>query len=254
MEWMKALRLDICILAGLLVIVGHSLGQAPKFSWLVVITTVILGCTTMVQNDWRDRWQDTLKAKYFVSRNPKAFFRFLLGCWIVTGGLVIAVLLSDWLTGLAIVGASILCLLYSEVKRVPFAALTITAGVSAMPALAPLAHGPFSWDIIALFLAVFLLIYGREIIKDIEDRSVDSGYKWTIPLNKGIKFSRRLSRFLVVIAFLIAIYLSPIYAGIGAVIGIIGASSPLYRKDAAAKWIIDISAVLILLGVIIQYI
>ena len=45
-------------------------------------------------------------------------------------------------------------------------------------------------QMLPLFGAAALLVFGREILKDVEDEEIDGGYKWTIPLAYGNRAAR----------------------------------------------------------------
>lgn len=86
----------------------------------------------------------------------------------------------------------------------------ITALTSASPILFVCLE-KYSYISIILFLIVFFLILGREVIKDYEDRNNDLNYKQTIFTQKRITDQNglRLAGILIFIAGLIAIFLPP---------------------------------------------
>ena len=71
--------------------------------------------------------------------------------------------------------------------KVPFLPNSLVAVTSASPVLFA---SPFNQSMQALFAAVTLFIFGREILCDLDDCNCDLGYKWTLPLAIGKKSAK----------------------------------------------------------------
>ncbi len=64
-NWIKALRLSIVLMAGLLTIVAFKLAGHINEWFLPTLIVVSIGSATMMQNDLRDRFHDLKKKKDF---------------------------------------------------------------------------------------------------------------------------------------------------------------------------------------------
>jgi 4-hydroxybenzoate polyprenyltransferase len=76
-------------------------------------------------------------------------------------------------------------LLYSEVRKIPWTPISLSALTSGSPAFLPSTLRADAAEMWPLFAAASLLMFGREILKDLEDETIDQGYKWTIPVAYG---------------------------------------------------------------------
>lgn len=179
--WIKSLRLPVCFLATSLIVVSFRVNGANP-PWLTVVTVFFGCCLTMLQNDWRDRHHDSRKGKVLALEHPKAFLVFLFVFWAVPLGLVPVVFRENRTMGFALAFLVLPVAAYSEVRRIPMAPVVIVSLVYAAPALLPVVTGQGSVKSWLIFLSSALVIFGREISKDIDDQHIDPGYKWTIPL------------------------------------------------------------------------
>lgn len=205
--WLKSLRLPICLLAGLLTVAGFRLGDV-QMSWLLVMAVVLISCSTMLQNDWRDRYHDIYKGKVLALQHPRAFLALLLAFWVVVCGLIVVVAVGNSNVGGALAILALAGLIYSETRRIPMVPVTLVALTSGSPALLPIMAGADASRIWLLFLSATLVIFGREITKDIDDHCIDGGYKWTIPLALGNKWAKAISVAAIVFGLAVAVQIS----------------------------------------------
>lgn len=189
-EWICSLRLSICLFPGVLVLVSFKIANlSMKHSWLCAITVVAIACATMVQNDWRDRFQDIKRRKYLAFNNPRKFFIFTVALWIIT--FILSAMLTAKNNNLGLLSCLMIAagLIYSETRKIPMAPIILVCLTWASLVLFPIFLGNGSFQIWLLFIFVFITVFGREIITDLKDVSVDINYKWTLPLKLGIKQS-----------------------------------------------------------------
>jgi len=185
-EWVKSLRLSICIFAGVLTLVGLKIGNLdPGQYWLCAIAVIAVSCATMVQNDWRDRFHDVSKGKNLAHNNPKKFLAFTVGMWIIAIGLSYAVTIQNFRLSLPLWLAITSGLIYSETRKIPMMPIFLVCATSASCALFPIFVGRNPQQVWLLAISVFLVIFGREMTKDLDDVSVDGNYKWTVPQKFG---------------------------------------------------------------------
>ena len=83
----KAIRLPECFgVVALGFIAFKYAGIKPES--LTLITLLFVIASTMLQNDWRDRFHDIEKGKTFASERPALFLCWLILFWIICGGLI----------------------------------------------------------------------------------------------------------------------------------------------------------------------
>jgi 4-hydroxybenzoate polyprenyltransferase len=217
---------------------------------LPTIFTIFLAGTCMVQNDWRDRKQDTLKGKCFASRNELPFLFFLLILWSAT--IALAVMLRQEQTEfgwLAVAGVSS-GLIYSETRKIPMIPALLVALTSASPTLFPVVIS-YSPVVLLLFLSTALLIFGREILKDLDDMNCDKGYKWTLPVSIGSKQAKVIAGVFILTASVASLALS-LKTFLGVTLLITSAICLMTDKShKTAKKLIDISVLLTLASLLV---
>lgn len=233
--WIKALRLPISILAGLLTVVSFKLVGLTSRSWLPALAVVAIACAHMVQNDWRDRFHDLKKGKDLAARHPRAFFVFTAIVWSIAAFLTLAVWRQDDRMGLIPACAMLVGFIHPETRRILLMPTTLGAITAASPVLFPVLVGNGSSAIWLLFVATAMVIFAREILKDLDDLSVDRGYKWTLPLKIGVDRSYTLVAALCLGSVVIAAMISA-----STLVGapLIGASLLCDRKRA--KLLLDL--------------
>jgi len=249
-DYIKALRLPIVFLAGLLCCVSYKISEAGELPILPIIFTVFLAGTCMVQNDWRDRKHDVRKGKFFASNNERPFLIYLLILWLVTAGLAIGLWQKQAELGYFALAYIFCGLIYSETRKMPFLPAFLVAIVSASPVLFP-AVSFRSQAPVLLFLSTSLLIFGREILKDLDDMRCDKGYKWTLPVSLGQKKSKLIAGLFILSASATSLILSlKTFPG---VLFLLAASAILLanEKHSIAKRLIDIGILLTLVSLYI---
>ena len=200
--WVKSLRLSVCILASFLAITGFTLA-GTDISWVTVAAVFFGTSATMLQNDWRDRFHDVRKGKMLAYQHPGKFLALLSAFGLVSGGLIALAAVHDTSVGIALAILAVAGILYSETRMIPFVPIVLVSLASASPAALPLATGTSSEKLWLLFLSATLVVFAREVTKDLDDKHIDGGYKWTIPLAFGEQRSRILAA-VVVVAGLVA--------------------------------------------------
>lgn len=221
-SWIESLRPDICALAAFLAVVSFRVaGVDPQA--LPVVAIFIIASTTMVQNDWRDRFQDVQKGKSFALEHESSFFRWLVTLWGLSGLLIAGVWYENNGLGSFLLVIALAGLLYSETRKIAYAPVVIVAVVSASPALFPYFMGSSTVWSFVLFVSAGFTIFAREIMKDLLDKNSDLGYKWTIPVAFGEESARNLVAIAGSIAFATLTLLSfvSIFGSAFALLGVI---------------------------------
>ena len=220
--WMACLAVGLAATA-------YRLTKLPMSAWTLA-AVLCISCATRLQNDWRDRYHDLQKGKTFAWAYPKLFVVTVLSFWTVCTLLLATIALRNRTSALLLVAAAIAGLLYSETRRIPWAPILLSAIASASPAFLPSTLKPEVGRLLPLFAVAVLLIFGREILKDVEDKKFDAGYKWTIPLAYGCRAARWLATASVAGACVVAATISPL-----ACVGILaaGAGLVLFWRDSA---------------------
>ena len=206
--WLKSLRLPVCLLSSLLTIASFRLGKV-NIPWLVVTAVFFIACSTMLQNDWRDRRHDSRKGKMLALQYPQLFLGLLLVFWITTGCLIFAAAIESSGIEVILVVMALAGLIYSEIRRIPIASIVLVALTSGSPALLSIMTGASRNQMGLLFLSTALVIFGREITKDLDDERIDSGYKWTIPLAIGSKWAKIVAIVAILAGLAVATQISP---------------------------------------------
>ena len=207
-DWIQVLRLRIVFMAAVLSAIGFRINSIDSFPLLIPTFITVAGSATMAHNDWRDRFHDAKKGKSFAKRNSRTLAVFVSFLWIATFCLALAMFAIDAQFGVLSLALILLGLTYSEVRRVPLlsgAFVALSATFPVMYSMTVVSSEPI-WF---LSIATFSFIWGREILKDIDDQHVDSGYKTTIPVLVGSKRSNVVVGmiYLVALGFIIRISL-----------------------------------------------
>jgi 4-hydroxybenzoate polyprenyltransferase len=204
MQWIKSLRLSICAFVPVLVLIGFSRLCNLSFekAWLCGFAMLVIACATMVYNDWRDRFHDVRKGKTLAHTQPRKFFFFTVMIWLIAIVVSLAVYIDNPKLSVILWVAIALGLIYSETRKIPMVPIFIVSITSASPVLFPLFLGHSSPKMWLLFFVVGAIIFGRELIKDLEDVNVDHDYKWTLPLRVGTNFSERLAAACILVGWI----------------------------------------------------
>jgi 4-hydroxybenzoate polyprenyltransferase len=188
-----AIRLRVSVYAILLTYLSFFLHNNTASQEVVLLTALafaLASASIQVFNDFIDRECDKQKGKIFASNHSKLIFNF----WQIINLVVISVLI---LLSLVSVKLAIVCLLtwilgiaYSLLQKVFLLQNIIVATCGSIPALASWIYfsKPEPRSII-IFLILFFLNIVREIIKDIQDRATDLGYKLTLPIATANKIN-----------------------------------------------------------------
>lgn len=185
LAWLKLLRPTTALLAAIFTIAAFRVAHQP-IPWIAVIAIMVLASTAMLTNDWRDRYHDVLKGKVLPVEYPRRFIILLSCAWSISAMLIgFSFLLHGIKIGIVLTIIAVACQMYSETRNIVLLPCTFVALVAASPTLLPVTLGAPVSDILPLFLFAFFVVFGREILKDIEDMGIDRGYKWTFPIAIG---------------------------------------------------------------------
>ena len=177
----------VSLYASLLTILSFSFyGRLP---WIFTLTVAlcfgVISASIQVFNDYQDRNHDIKKGKTFAYQNAVLLFDFWL--LISSLGIIPMMAISEISVRVAILCAAIwgLGILYSFLQKFFIGQNTIVALCASLPALCGNTFygrpdiGYRSSFVFLLFLAI---VFVREVVKDIQDRRVDKGYKHTLPV------------------------------------------------------------------------
>jgi 4-hydroxybenzoate polyprenyltransferase len=247
--WLKALRLPICFLYGLLVITGFRLGGI-KISWIVVSAVFFTACSIMLQNDWRDRYHDSRKNKMLVLQHSQSFLIFLITFWLITCGLIFVAASRSVGIGMALSAIALAGFIYSETRKIPMAPVMLVALTSGSPVLLSIVTGADGNKIWLLFLSITLIIFGREITKDLDDEWMDGGYKWTIPLKIGRKRAKAIAISTILAGLVVATQISPMVLP-SMVFAIFGVMMLIYDfQPRISRFYLDVGVAFVLITII----
>lgn len=195
------------ILAALLVHAGFTISHQPT-NWLLVALVFCITGMTMLQNDYFDRDHDLKKGKDFVFNNHIAVRNALCIIWSLLILISILFLFQSFGQGLILLFCIFVGIFYSFSRKVLFLPALLVGITSSSPTLFAFVITK-SVDCILLFLSVFLVILGREIIKDVEDESIDEGYKKTILTEKIVttKTALKISAGIIFLGSLLSLLL-----------------------------------------------
>lgn len=189
MIWIKSLRPRTVLMAGLLCIVGFKVGDVPieTAEVLAVVFILIVGGFTMAINDWQDRFADFNGGRRFVVQNSRAYYRFMIILGILTCTTSVILLMANFKYGILSFVLIFLGTMYGKIRKIPFTPGIYMAVCSVGPLLFSYLNSPTATSLNCILSGVLLYIYGRETLKDLEDRTQDKGTKWTIPNAFGEK-------------------------------------------------------------------
>jgi len=183
--WIRSFRLPVVILAVLLTVVSFKISDQIDSVLLPALTVAITAIGYMLQNDWRDRFHDMKKGKFLASRAPKQFLALTITVWIAA--LVCTALMwkQDYRLSWLPISVIMLGLVHPETRHFFLLPQITTSLITASTVLFPMFLGRGSETLWLLFTSVALIIFSREIIKDLDDMHIDKGYKRTLPLAIG---------------------------------------------------------------------
>lgn len=176
--WVESLRLSATIPAGILVHISFVLTH-EKTDWLLAFEAFLLATFAMLHNDYVDRVNDLKKGRMLAFKYPIAFRVILLLGWIVIWLIALFPLIAYKKLLIPVI---IISMVYSYTRKIPYLPNVLVAFASASPlifannvTISLISSAPNS----LMFMAILSCIFGREIIKDIEDAEVDVGWKYT---------------------------------------------------------------------------
>lgn len=247
--YIKALRLPIVVMAGLLAITAFRVSVWSADAFRVAVFIVIVGFATMAHNDWRDRECDARKGKTFALNHSKPLGVMVMLLWLASLiGAIGLWIVNPWygvLSGLIILSG----LVYSETRRIPLLPASLVALTSASTVLYA---GPSDHRVMSLFLTSAFLIFGREILKDLDDYPHDDGYKWTLPLAIGSRSAKLCSSAILLLVPLLALGIST-KTLVGMPLLVISASCLILdRNHRNSKGLLDIGMATIIITLLVS--
>lgn len=247
--WIKSLRSPVAGMAALLVLVSFKISHQyiPREAWIVAFFVVVFCFAVMVWNDWRDRFHDIKKGKLLASSRPRAFLFYAVLLWL--SAITLALTLAFFNKFFAVLAITLIIggLVYSELRKILIVQNLVIAVISAAPVFfALISQSKNNSDSLAwLFIIAVFAIFAREIVKDLEDKEIDSGYKATLPLAIGDLNSRFLAGFLLIVVSWLVFFEFPkgtasillIFIALGFLIG---------KNEKVAKILLDLAILIFL--------
>gem|GEM_PF-5104629 len=191
--------------------------------WHIVLLTGIafagLTMSIMIFNDWVDRENDRKKRKMFASEHSQELMRYWQRLSCLTT--LVLVPIAYWSIPLTLYITLIwtIGIMYSYARQRHPLNNIIVALCSGSPALCGMIYyGEISRVALYTFGIYALLIFVREIHKDIQDIKVDPEYKRTMPLNIGTARTIMFTTvFLYAPALLLVLYPNPWITWLGVI-------------------------------------
>jgi 4-hydroxybenzoate polyprenyltransferase len=242
-----SIRLPECLLVLCIGVLSFSITNTPLHTPSLVALFFITA-STMLQNGWRDRYHDIKKGKTVSKEIPYFFVLWLCFFWVLSLLLVLAVYSVSKDTGIFMGLMIVIGLVYSEVRSIPLASISLVVLTVSSVTLLPFTFGASFLSTLPLFLTVFLLMLGRENLHDIADVKVDTGYKKSIPIIFGEQTARNISLYALLLGSLSAVLLTS-FAVLGFFFVVYGCS--LIKEDTAlirTRCYVDIGLVLLALS------
>ena len=207
--WVEPLRLSVCILAGCLAVTGFILARR-QVAWDVVAAVVAIAIAAMLQNDWRDRFHDVRKGRPLAFNHQRVFLAMLAVSWVASVGLIALAGANAWHLAIALSAMAIASAVYTETRKLPVVPTALVALTSAAPAILPVADGASPDKVGLMFLSTALIVFAREVMKDLDDQGLDGCYKWTMSLAIGERRARVLAASAVFAGVIAAASVSPL--------------------------------------------
>lgn len=252
MNWIRAMRPITVLKAGLLTLISFQLsnGKLSGNAFILAIFVTLGAMATMVLNDWEDRRHDRKKGKDFAYRKGYRFLAFAITLWAIALMLGVYIWVTRQEYGLISIVLMLIGVVYSKTRYVLLLPTLTVALASALPVLYPLAEAP-NLKIYALFLVVFLFIFGREILKDLGDTH-DVGYKNTLPVRFGEVISKRVAGVLFALTLFVLPMISLFATGIALLpVGLASALLLTNRNHKTPKAIMDGTTLVVLVSLVI---
>lgn len=182
-----ATRPIVSLYVSLLTILSFSFyGRLPWiFSLTVALCFALISASIQTFNDYQDRNHDIKKGKTFACQNAALLFDF----WLLISSLAVIPMIA--ISEISANG-TMLCaivwglgILYSFLQKFFIVQNIIVALCASLPALCGNAfygRPDIDYRSSLTFLLFLAIIFVREVVKDIQDRKVDNGYKNTLPV------------------------------------------------------------------------
>lgn len=192
--WFKSLRLPTSLMAGLLAVVSFKQTLWTDTALYLGVFTVIAASATMVLNDWFDRHHDAKKGKPFAEATGNKFAVFAILLWLLVLVMSIPLYGKSVPLGIMTFFMMILGISYSFTRKIHVLPAVHVATASAAVALYPVVFYQTNYSSAWLLAGMtFMVIFGREILKDLQDHPEDVGYKKTLPQIAGVTGSKMVS-------------------------------------------------------------
>lgn len=173
------------LFAGLVTWIGFRFHDFDNLTVISLTLLGFLGITSCIMsfNDLIDRENDKKKKKFFASQyHTELKFYCEILCLICIIILLPIAFIDMWLFSFCM-WIFLLGMLYSFITHWYIIQNLVVAVCAAAPILCgSISLRQFNLRVAASSMAIFGIIWAREIIKDIEDRKADLGYKVTIPI------------------------------------------------------------------------
>ncbi|RJR27303.1 hypothetical protein C4561_02640 [candidate division WWE3 bacterium] len=204
--WLKALRLPTSLMAGLLAVVSFKQTAWTDTALYLGVFTVIAASATMVLNDWFDRQHDAKKGKTFAETTGKKFAVFAVSLWLIVLVMSLPLYGKSIPLGIMTFFMMILGISYSFTRKIHMLPTVHVATASAAVALYPVAFYQTNYSRAWLLAGMtFMVIFGREILKDLQDHPDDIGYKKTLPQIAGVTGSKMISGAAIVLGAILSL-------------------------------------------------
>lgn len=226
LAWVAPLRPAACLL-GFFISMGSwgiAYREVSLIAFLSSFECFWFLCSTMVINNWIDRFHDAYEKdppNNFALTNKGGFLIYTITCWIVEAGLIFLMFYINVNLGILSLARALMGFFYSWSRKVPYLPAIMVGIASALGGVTPAAiKGTNHTMWVFLFAGAFVL-HGWENAKDVKDWLADrvSGYKATAAAVKGPNVARLIAR---------------ISVGFGALVFL---SMPLSKLPAPTAWV-----------------
>ncbi|MDP3997814.1 MAG: UbiA family prenyltransferase [bacterium] len=257
-QFVKAPRLLTALYAFAVVIAGFKLsGSVPALAFVTASAFSCVAACIMLFNDIMDRQHDTWKPGAVAITHTWSVMQLCLAFGVFTFILLLVSLALSkvWLAlFVVLVWVTGICYSLPPVRRWYIGQAVIVALCSAAPVLCGAVYQmKLSMAPLLLFVALTLIVFMREIVKDMADVEHDRGYKETIV----VRYGHAMSVFVLIgLCPLVVVPLAmiPVQAlqSAGYSLGVTQATFALLlmhpERHWLAKWGIDVSLVSLLLA------
>ena len=211
--YLRAVRPRMGLFAIVWTVAGYSHfgARVTLVAFVTILTVGLLTCGIVLLNDYCDRSHDQKKGRTLASEHPRNFLVYTITLWLLVGYGIFVILRDNLLAGGALAIIAVLGVFYSWFRRVPMlSAATVGACYGGLAVVAAaVASRTRQPDALWGGIAVAVFVFVRETLYDLEDRSIDAGYKHTLPVLIGPVNAQRVSAVCLIIALVLALVVSP---------------------------------------------